>query len=240
MTFAAGLATQAFWILRLRLSYRSLLSALISCLGIALLLRANGLWIHPLIASLSISSKFFLQIHRRHFFNPSALGIVVALLVLPNTWLSPGQWGSAVSTGVWFVAIGGLIATRARRIDISWLFLIFYLGGLFLRNLYLGYEIEIFWHSASSGSLLLFAFFMISDPKTSPDHFVAKAMQALVVALVSLFLHYYFYKTNGYIYALVGTSLLVPFLNQWMRAKPFEWRRHENSQSHHRPLVSYN
>lgn len=228
LTFFAGVVTQLIWIHRFGLSKQSLFSAIISCFGLVLLLRANSLWVHPLAATVAISSKFWIQIDRKHFFNPSALGIVLALFILPNTWLSPGQWGATASLGVWLTAVGCLIASRAKRIDISWLFLAFYLGGLFLRNLYLGYEIQIFWHSASSGSLLLFTFFMISDPKTSPDHFFGKIIQAFTIAMISLFLHYYVFTTNGYIYALVGTSFFVPFLNKWLKAKPFEWRGNEN------------
>lgn len=234
LTFLAGIFTQIFWIRRLKLNSHSLLSALITCLGLALLLRANALWIHPLVASLSISSKYLIQKSGRHIFNPSALGLVLALLVFPNTWLSPGQWGANWAYSIWFVALGSLAATRARQIDISWMFLIFYLGGLFIRNLYLGYEMEILWHTAANGSLLLFAFFMISDPKTAPDHFLGKMIQALSVALSSLFLHYYVFTQNGFVWTLVVSSFFVPFLNQWLKAPPFYWRNHDENRSFYR------
>ena len=223
LTFLAGLCSQFFWIKRLHLKYHSFLSAMVTCLGLTLLLRANNLWVHPVIAVLSISSKFLLQKNGQHFFNPSALGLVLALLIFPNTWISPGQWGSTFLIAAWIIAFGFLVSWRANRADISWLFLSFYLGGLFLRNLYLGYEIEIFLHAAANGSLLLFTFFMISDPKTSPDHFFGKVIQALFIALLSLYFHYYLYITNGFIFALVCSAFLVPKLNQWMKAKQFEW-----------------
>ncbi|MCB9062042.1 MAG: RnfABCDGE type electron transport complex subunit D [Halobacteriovoraceae bacterium] len=228
LTFIAGILSQIFWIHHLGLNKSSLLSAVITCLGLALLLRANSLWVHPLVSVIAISSKFWFQVSKKHFFNPSAFGIVLALLFFPNTWLSPGQWGSTTSSGIWLAAIGCLIASRAKRIDISWLYLFFYLGGLFIRNLYLGYEIEIFWHSASSGSLLLFAFFMISDPKTSPDHIFGKIILALIIATLSLFMQYYLYITNGHIYALIGTSFFVPLLNKWIQAESFKWRNNED------------
>lgn len=239
LTFSAGLISQLFWIRCYNLSYKSLFSAIISCFGIVLLLRANSLWVHPLAAVIAINSKFILQVQKRHFINPSALAIVISLLFLPNTWLSPGQWGATISFGIWITAIGCLLVSRAKMINISWLFIFFYLSGLLIRNSYLGYEIEIFWHSATSGSLLLFTFFMISDPKTAPDHFYGKIILALIVAIVSLLLHYYIFTTNGYIYALVFTSILTPLLNKWKKAKHFTWSQHEHLSNNHSHRPSY-
>ena len=225
LTFLAGLACQYLWIKRLKLSSNSFFSALITCLSIALLLRSSNFWVHPLCAVLAISSKFIIQKEHKHFFNPSAFGIVLMLLLPGVAWLSPGQWGSFFLIAAWIVVFGSFITTKVYRVDISWFFLIFYLGGLLLRNTWLGYEWAIFQHSMLNGSLLVFAFFMISDPKTSPNHLFGKVIQAFFVAIVSLFIHYYLYKQNGFIYALVLSSLLVPVLNKFLPAQSFEWRK---------------
>ena len=68
------------------------MSASITCLGLSLLLRSSVWWAHPALASLAISSKFVLNGRGDIFFNPSALGVMVALVLLPNCWASPGQW----------------------------------------------------------------------------------------------------------------------------------------------------
>ena len=228
LTFVFGFLTQLFWIKKLKLKYKSFLSALITCLSVALLLRSNNWWIHPLAAFIAINSKFFIHYSKQHFFNPSALGIFVVLL-LGEAWLSPGQWGSGVSLAVWLVAFGCLIAGKVRRIDIAWLFLGFYLGGLLIRDVYLGYEMAVFYHSAINGSLLLFAFFMISDPRTSPNHFLGKVIFTFFVAFISLILQYYFYMQNGLIYALVTCSCFIPLLNRIFQASPFQWEKEEES-----------
>ena len=257
------------------IGYKSLLSCFITCFGIAFLLRSNNLWVHPLAVFISINSKFLIQYKNRHFFNPSALGLVSILLLFDNSWISPGQWGSGTAIAVWITAFGafitqmmtmgsedkrtfsikkqivypqnakekkgfflkeavrkkkwilqyvtGLINWFCQRIGISWFFLLFYLGGLWIRNTYLGYEIEILYHTALNGSLLLFSFFMISDPKTSPDHFVGKIIFSFLVAMVALVFHYYFYKTNGFVYVLTGLAWFVPVLNQYFKAVPWQW-----------------
>ena len=223
MTFVAGLLTQFFWIKKFNLKINSLLSAMITCLSLVLLLRSSNFWIHPLAAFIAINSKFIIQYKGQHFFNPSAFGIFIVLL-LEGAWLSPGQWGSNISLAVWMAAIGCFIANKVHRMDTAWLFLIFYLGGLLMRNTYLGYEMPVFYHAASNGSLLLFAFFMISDPKTSPNHFAGKILFTCLVALTALMSNYYFYIENGLIYSLVFWSCFIPLLNYQFQANPFHWK----------------
>lgn len=222
LTFASGLLTQYFWMRRLKLQTHSLLSVFITCFSLTLLLRSDNLWIHPLAASLAIHSKFLIQYKRQHFFNPSALGIF-AVLPWAEAWLSPGQWGSGTSLAIWMIAFGCLIASKVHRMDTAWLFLVFYLGGLLIRNIYLGYEMAVFYHAALKGSLLLFAFFMISDPRSSPNHIIGKTIFTFVVATMALVLHYYFYMENGLIYALVVGCCLVPLLNHKFQSRPFQW-----------------
>ncbi len=65
--------------------------------------------------------------------------------------------------------LGVLVTNRARRGDISWTFLAFYLGALAMRVAYLGQRWAVWTHQLESGALLLFAFFMISDPMTGPN-----------------------------------------------------------------------
>ena len=230
LTFASGLLTQFFWKKKFNLSRGSFLSAFITCLSLVLLLRSDNLWIHPLASFIAISSKFCIQYKKQHFFNPSAFSIFVVLL-LEGAWLSPGQWGSHISLSIWMVAFGCFIAGKVHRMDIAWLFLSFYLGGLLMRDVYLGYEMAVFYHAALSGSLLLFAFFMISDPRTSPNHLIGKVVFTFFVAFVSLVLHYYFYIQNGLIYSLVACSCFIPLLNKKFQAKPFQWNEKEGSRA---------
>ena len=49
LAFAAGLATQAFWLKRLGLEQRGFMSAIVTCCGLSLLLRSDTLWAHPLV-----------------------------------------------------------------------------------------------------------------------------------------------------------------------------------------------
>ena len=71
LAFAAGLATQTFWLKRLGLQQKGLLSAIVTCCGLSLLLRSDTLWAHPVAAALAMSSKFVLRINGKR-----ALGVL--------------------------------------------------------------------------------------------------------------------------------------------------------------------
>src|SRR5258706_6903680 len=164
LTFAAALATQQLSFAMRPDAPRSYRSALITGLSLTLLLRADNLWVHPAAASMAIFSKPLFRFRGKHLFNPANFGVMFAMLMLPGAWVSPGQWGQDVALAGWMIALGAFVATRAHRADISWSFLACYVGALALRVVYLGQRWAVLEHQLMNGALLLFAFFMISDP----------------------------------------------------------------------------
>ena len=224
LAFAAGLATQAFWLRRLGLEQRGFLSAVVTCCGVSLLLRSDTMWAHPLIAALAISSKFVLRIHSRHLYNPANLGVIAAITLIPGTWVSPGQWGNDLALAVWLLMLGTIVATRARRLDVSWVFLGAFLGFVALRITLLGQSWTIWWHQLGNGALLLFAFFMISDPMTIPNRRAPRIAYAVSVAAAAFGWQYFLYRPNALIWALFLATPLVPILDRLFPGKGFSWR----------------
>ena len=159
LAFAGGLGAQLFWLQVLGLRGVGLRSALITCFGIVLLLRRRPL-AAPVQAARAISAKFVLRVRGRHLWNPANFGVVLALVLFPGAWASPGQWGQDLALALWFVALGGLVSLRARSSDLAWTFLLAFLGLVALRA-WLGQSWAIWWHQLGNGALLLFAFFMI-------------------------------------------------------------------------------
>ena len=115
LTFVAALSTQRLLDRLTRKPAPSLLSASITALSLTLLLRADSLWALPAAAVFAIASKFALRIRGKHLFNPANFGVGAALLILPGTWISPGQWGNDVALAGWLVVLGATVARRARR-----------------------------------------------------------------------------------------------------------------------------
>ena len=222
-TFAAAvLAQRVSWMFAPPKS-RSYRSALITALSLTLLLRADNLLVHPLAAAAAISSKSLIRVRGKHVFNPATFGVIVALLLLPGSWVSAGQWGADIAYAGWIVALGAVVAARASRADISWTFLGFFLGGAAVRDAWFGYSSAVWAHQLQSGALLLFAFFMISDPMTSPNARAGRLAHAALVGAVALWWQYGMFATNGLLWALFLCAPLVAVWDQIFPAPKFEW-----------------
>jgi Na+-transporting NADH:ubiquinone oxidoreductase subunit NqrB len=224
LTFAAGIATQAFWLWFLGLRRAGYLSAVVTCIGISVLCRADSLWVHPLLAALAMSSKFVLRIRGKHVFNPANLAVILAIAVMPGAWASPGQWGNEAMLGLWFLALGVTVTTAARRLDIAWAFLACYGGLLLARALYLGLPLGVLENQLASGALLLFAFFMISDPMTTPDRRSMRLLYAALVAIAAFAWTYMLYRPHGPVWALFWLTPLVPVLDRLAPGPKHRWQ----------------
>jgi len=237
LTFAAGTATQILCARARGLQRIGLPSAVITCLSLSILLRADNLWAHPVAAAAAIGSKFLIRIRGKHLFNPGNLGVILALLCLPGTWTSPGQWGQDLAGAGWLVALGTIVTSRARRGDISWAFLAFYLGALLARVAWLGQIPAVFLHQLGNGSLILFAFFMISDPMTIPSHPRGRLVHAALVAGLAAFWQFGLYRPNGLLFALFILAPAVPLWDRIWPAPKFTWQPSPSQGVTHAPTV---
>jgi enediyne biosynthesis protein E5 len=201
-------------------------SALISGLSLCLLLRTGSLFLASLAAVVTIASKFVLRRRDKHLFNPTNFGIVALMLATGGeVWVSPGQWGNVAFFAFLMACLGGLVVHRAARADVTWAFLAFYLAVLFGRALWLGQPMAIPLHQFQSGAFLLFTFFMISDPRTTPDARAGRILFALLVALGAGFVHFVLYRPNGLLLALAFLSPLVPLLDRLLPGERYAWNR---------------
>jgi len=200
-------------------------SALISGLSLCLLLRTGSLLLAFVAAVVTIASKFVLRWRGKHVFNPTNFGIVALLLLSDRVWVSPGQWGNVAFFAFLMACLGGLVVHRAARSDVTFAFLGSYLAVLFGRALWLGQPMAIPLHQLESGAFLLFTFFMISDPKTTPDTRAGRILFALLVALGAGFVHFVLYRPNGLLLSLAFLSPLVPLLDRLLPGTRYAWHR---------------
>ncbi len=226
LAILASLATQALCSRAWRLPAIDLRSPLITGLSLSLLLRADAPWVHVLAAAIAISSKFVLRRDGKHIWNPAGFAIVALLVVVPDhVWISPGQWG----TSAWFAALVSFLAVMvlnaARRGDIALFFLAAHGALLVARALWLGDPLPIPLHQLQSGSLLIFAFFMISDPRTSPDARLGRLLFAVAVALVAHRLAFVWQMRPALYVALIALSPLTLLIDRFLPAERFAWTR---------------
>jgi hypothetical protein len=199
-------------------------SALISSLSLCLLLRSNDLVAAALAAFIAIGSKFVLRWKDKHLFNPTSLALAVAF-ASGLGWISPGQWGQVAWFGFLIACLGSLVVTRAARADVTIAFLAFYIGVLFARALRLGDPLTIPFHQIESGTLLIFAFFMISDPKTTPDARLGRIVYALCVSLAALYVQFELFRSNGPLWGLIACAPLVPLIDYLLPGARYAWAK---------------
>ena len=227
-----GLLAQWAGTRRARLAKLELKSALVSCLSLMLLLKTNHWGWAMGAAAFAIGSKFLFRAQNRHLFNPTNLGLAAALLCTDQVWLSHGQWGHGPFWVLFAGCTGTFVLFLARRSDVTLAFIGFWAALLLGRAAYLGDPWSIPAHSLQNGALLIFAFFMISDPKTTPDARLGRIVYAGLVAITAYVLQYHFYNPNGLIYALAFLSPVTLLINRWAPGQTFRWPN--NARSPHR------
>ena len=199
------------------------LSALITSLSLTLLLRTDFASLAALAAVIAIGSKFLVRIRGKHVFNPANVALVGMMLISDRAWVSSGQWGSAAIGAFALACLGFLVLTRAKRAETTIAFIAFFGALLFGRALWLGDPLAIPLHQLQNGALLIFAFFMISDPKTTPDTATGRVLFAMVVASVAFTIQFIFYTPNGPILALIMCAPLVPLIDYLLQGSAYRW-----------------
>ncbi|MCF2147659.1 RnfABCDGE type electron transport complex subunit D [Desmonostoc muscorum LEGE 12446] len=203
----------------------NLRSALITSLGLSLLLRADHWTTMAIAVASAIASKFIFRVGDKHFFNPGNFGIICALIFTRDAWVSPGQWGEEWWYGLVFAGTGGMVLQRIGRWDTTAAFLGAYSLLEAIRNLWLGWTWDVYWHRLMSGSLLLFALFMITDPRSIPNSRIGRVVWAMCIAGLTFILRNYFFLSTAVFWALFILAPLTILIDFLWSAPRFFWQR---------------
>lgn len=224
LTLGSILALQALATWLWRLPAFDPKSALISGLSLCLLLRTNSDLLVVLAAALAVFSKFLVRWRGKHVFNPT--NVALAALILAGggqVWLSSGQWGSLAFFAFLMLCAGNLVVWRAARSDVAIAFLACHAALLIWRSAWLGEPMTIPFHRLESGALLLFAFFMISDPRTTPNSRVGRILFAALVSLGAYYIQFKIFRQNGLVLSLAACSMLVPLIDLVLPGRRYAW-----------------
>ncbi len=191
-------------------------SALLTGNGVAFILRVpgtehgdwwsmHGAWIFAGTAAVGLLSKYVIRLRGRHLFNPSNFGLVACFLVLGaaraeplDFWWAPMSLWMALALAI-IVTGGLLILRRLRLLGIAVLFWLAFAAGIAVLAAS-GHEMTARWHLGpitgpyfwwvlvTSPEILVFLFFMITDPKTIPEGSVARRVYAVGVGLLATLL----------------------------------------------------
>jgi len=162
--------------------------AVLTGMLIAMVLSPHEPWYVPACTSIAaIVSKYLVRTRSANVFNPAALGLVLTFYVFDT-----GQsWWGALPEGppLAFAALlltGIFIADRVNKMPMVLAFLGAYFG-LFTITAFAGapvHVVEIF-RTPDAQAALFFAFFILTDPPTSPVRYGNQIVCALIVAGVS-------------------------------------------------------
>lgn len=197
-------------------------SALISALSLILLLRSSEVAFCAAAAAIAVGSKFVFRVRGRHVFNPTNIAIVALLLLTDQVWISSGQWGSDALAVAALVAAAFWVLPRVRG-DLTIAFVSIWCALLFGRAWWLGDPLAIPLHQLSSGTLFVFAAFMLSDPRTIPNARAGRIIFAGIVALSGYVGRFVFFEPDALLYSLAGSALLVPLIDRWLPGSKFRW-----------------
>src|SRR5579864_4954486 len=167
----------------------------------------HGIWIFIGVVALGMATKYLIRWHGRHIFNPSNVALVLAFVVLGPQhtepldlwWIPMGPW--MIVTYAILIGGGLLIALELRLLG---LVVGFYAAFALFTALALApvpdHCMVASWHVTpmcgrelwqiliTSPEILIFALFMVPDPRTVPDGPVARVVFGVLVAGLSVVL----------------------------------------------------
>jgi Na+-transporting NADH:ubiquinone oxidoreductase subunit NqrB len=194
-------------------------SALITGLSLGLLLRpatvaaaqsaivadTSNLWVYALAGLVAITSKYLIKVGGKHLFNPSNFAVVALAWVFPaSVTLTPGQWGTSAVLLFVVANLGLFMMYRVNRYHLVaafWLSYASFEGILLVMH---GQGLSAWLLNITSGSVLLFTFFMITDPRTSPNSAPGRVLYGVL--------------TSGLFFALSLLNLPVPLFTALLLA----------------------
>ncbi len=200
----------------------------------------HGTWIFAATAAVSLLSKYVIRVRGRHVFNPSNFGLLACFLLLGprradplDLWWGPMSPSMALALGI--IVVGGLvILSRLQLLRVAVAFWVAFAATIGILAI-TGHCITARWHVGpicdrafwvllvTSPEILVFLFFMITDPKTIPTGRASRMLYAAAVAVVATLLIAPQRTEFGTKVALLGALALVcaarPLLESLVRTE---------------------
>jgi len=198
--------------------------AVLTGLIVAMILTPQEPWyVGACTSAIAIGSKYVARTRSANIFNPAALALVATFYIF-NTGQS--WWGALPEITPWalllLAAAGIFITDRVNKFPLALVFLGVYFG-LFTLTAYVsepGRVAEVF-RAPDLHATLFFAFFILTDPPTSPVRYPDQIVCAVLVALVSFGI----FQWVGAAYYLLAGVLVGNIWEAWHRWYLFSRRR---------------
>ncbi|MHB8508832.1 MAG: hypothetical protein ACYDGR_09320 [Candidatus Dormibacteria bacterium] len=182
----------------------------------------NGIQFFIMASLIGILSKYLVRVDGRHVFNPSNLGLIATFLVVGSPAVFPQYlwWGplQAPVLAALLVILGGAVwvLRPVRMIPMAVIFITLF-AALVGARAATGACFAAIWHTGpicgaqywvnicTSPELLIFVFFMMSDPRTSPGSTRGRILYAALTAVMAVALLAYQPTEFGIKVAILGS-----------------------------------
>jgi len=176
--------------------------------------------ITALVGGLASVGKHVLRNRREHFFNPAALALLASSVVFGS-----GQsWWGALGNAPWplvgvLLVTGVFICDRLNKFPVVLSFLGAYFAALTLISLIDASSVAEMFRSPFVQAALFLAFFMLTDPPTSPNRLPEQVWYGLIAAGVAVVAQL---LGAGQVYLLLGVLAANVWLAvyRWLARRP--------------------
>jgi len=163
--------------------------ALLTGLIVAMVLSPYGAWwIAAVTSATAIVSKYLLRMGKANVFNPAALALVITFYLFDagHSW-----WGALADAPTWQLVVLGatgiFITDRVKKTPL----VLSFLGSYYLlvtAMAFLGEPDGVagLYRAPDLNAALYFAFFMVTDPPTSPPRYRDQLINGVIVAVVAV------------------------------------------------------
>ncbi len=163
--------------------------ALLTGLIVAMVLSPYGAWwIAAVTSATAIVSKYLLRMGKANVFNPAALALVITFYLFDagHSW-----WGALADAPTWQLVVLGatgiFITDRVKKTPL----VLSFLGSYYLlvtAMAFLGEPdgVAALYRAPDLNAALYFAFFMVTDPPTSPPRYRDQLINGVIVAVVAV------------------------------------------------------
>ena len=183
---------------------------------VAMVLSPHEPWtIAAATAAVAVVSKHIFRTRSANIFNPAALGIVATFYIFDT---GQSWWGALPEIAplalLVLFATGIFIADRVNKMPLVLVFLgVYFL--LFTVTTFVGNSRELaeIYRAPDLHAVLFFAFFILTDPPTSPVKYPDQIICGIIVAVAS----YAFFEVVGAAYYLLAGVLAGNIWEAWRR-----------------------
>ena len=190
--------------------------ALLTAMILSMLLRVQEpWWVLAATSSLAVLSKYIFRSRTANVFNPAALALIASFYLFHT---GQNWWGALVDLPLPYRALllaGGLfIADRVNKMPLALSFLGIYFA-LFTAASLAGNPLNVaeIFRTPDAEAALYFAFFILTDPPTSPAKYPDQIRCGILVAVVS----FAFFELWGAVYFLLAGTMFGNLWEAWRR-----------------------